>query len=189
MIEFPPIPSWDAMHPLIVHFPVALLLVVPLFLVLGGALELREARRGRPYLMAALVLLVLGTVATFVAIETGEAAGKVTERSAALSAVLERHESLAETTRTVFTVLSVTLAAILLVPRAFRRELPRAATVGLLAVFTLSYGAGAVLLANTAHNGGRLVHEMGSSPAMASAATAQMPGVSAPDKDQEDSDD
>jgi uncharacterized membrane protein len=89
MIEFPPIPSWDAMHPLIVHFPVALLLVVPLFLVLGGVLEFREARRGRPYLMTALVLLVLGTVATFVAIETGEAAGKVTERTAALSAVLE----------------------------------------------------------------------------------------------------
>ena len=35
MIEFPPIPSWDGLHPLIVHFPIALLLVAPLLVVLG----------------------------------------------------------------------------------------------------------------------------------------------------------
>ena len=172
MIEFPPIPSWDALHPLIVHFPIALLLVAPLFVVLGGILELRVTGRGRPYLVAALVLLALGTVATFVAIATGEAAGKLTDRTEALSAVLERHESLAETTRLVFSVLTVTLAAILLVPRAFRRELPRIATAGLLAAFVVSYSAGAVLLANTAHNGGRLVHELGARAFMAPTATS-----------------
>jgi uncharacterized membrane protein len=174
MIEFPPIPAWDALHPLIVHFPIALLLVVPLFLAVGGLLDLRAPGRGRPYLGAALVLLALGTAATFVAIETGEAAGKLTERTEAVSAVLERHESLAETTRLVFSALTVILAAILLVPRAFRRELPRAATAGLLAAFIVSYSAGAVVLANTAHNGGRLVHELG-----AHAAMAPDPGVAA----------
>lgn len=167
MIEFPPIPSWDALHPLIIHFPIGLLLVAPLFVVLGGLLELRTAGKGRPYLVAALVLIALGTAATFVAIETGEAAGKLVDRTDALSAVLERHESLAETTRLVFSVLTVILAAILLVPRAFRRELPRAATAGLLAAFIVSYSAGAVLLANTAHNGGRLVHEFGARAFMA----------------------
>lgn len=172
MIEFPPIPTWDALHPLIVHFPIALLLVAPLFVLLGGILELRAAGRGRPYLGAALLLLALGTAATFVAIETGEAAGKLADRSDAVNAVLERHESLAETTRVVFSVLTVILAAILLVPRAFRRELPRAATAGLLAAFIVSYSAGAVLLANTAHNGGRLVHELGTRAAMGPTATA-----------------
>ncbi len=35
--SFPPFPSWDGLHPLIVHFPIALLLVAPLFVVLGLA--------------------------------------------------------------------------------------------------------------------------------------------------------
>lgn len=186
MIELPTIPTWDALHPLIVHFPIALLLVAPLFVVVGTLLELRVPSRGRPYLAAALVLLVLGTVATFVAVETGEAAGKVTQRSEALSAVLERHESLAETTRAVFTILTVILAAILLVPRAFRRELPRAAMGGILTAFLVSYSAGAVLLANTAHNGGRLVHELGASAATApTGTTAAAPSATAP-KDDDD---
>jgi len=171
MIEFPPIPAWDALHPLIVHFPIALLLVAPLFVAIGGLLEVRAPGRGRAYLVAALVLLALGTAATFVAVETGEAAGKLTDRTEALSAVLERHESLAETTRLVFSALTAILAAILLVPRAFRRELPPAATAGLLGAFIVSYSAGAVLLANTAHNGGRLVHELGARAAMAPAST------------------
>ncbi len=161
MIEFPSIPAWNALHPLVVHFPIALLLVAPLFLVLGGALDLRRPGLGRPYLLASLALLVLGTAGTFLAIGTGEAAGKISERSDALSAVLERHESLAETTRLVFSGLTVILTAILLAPRAMRRELPRLATAGLLGAFIVSYSAGAVLLANTAHNGGRLVHELG----------------------------
>ena len=38
MIQTPPIPSWDGLHPLIIDFPIALLLVAPL-LVLIGALQ------------------------------------------------------------------------------------------------------------------------------------------------------
>ncbi len=172
MIEFPPIPAWNALHPLIVHFPIALLLVAPLFVVLGGLLDVRTPGRGRAFLVTALLLLALGTAATFVAVETGEAAGKLTDRTEALSAVLERHESLAETTRLVFSALTVMLAAILLVPRVFRRELPRAAATGLLGAFVVFYSAGAVVLANTAHNGGRLVHELGARAVVAPVATA-----------------
>lgn len=178
MIELPPIPSWDALHPLVVHFPVALLLVAPLFVVIAAVVGHGEPGRGRPYLVAALVLLALGTIGTYVAVETGEAAGKLTDRTEALSAVLEKHESLAETTRLVFSVLTVILAAILLVPLALRRALPRSAGTGLLAAFVVAYGAGAVLLANTAHNGGRLVHELGARALMAPTQTAE--GAPAP---------
>ncbi len=183
MVEFPPIPSWDALHPLIVHFPIALLLVAPLFVALGCLLEFRAQGQGRPYLGEALLLLALGTAATFVAIETGEAAGKLTDRTDALATVLERHESLAETTRLVFSALTVILASILLVPRTFRRELPRAATAGLLAAFFVSYSAGAVLLANTAHNGGRLVHELGARAGMAPLSRAEAPPAARADAD------
>lgn len=155
MVEFPPLPSWDGLHPLIVHFPIALLLVAPLFVLLGVVL-----RRGRPFLWAALILMAIGTAGTFLAVSTGEAAGKLAERTPQINAVLEHHEQLAERTRVGFAVLTAIFAAIL-VPAFFRREPGRVVTVVLPLVFLVCYGGGVVLLANTAHNGGRLVHELG----------------------------
>ena len=73
MIQFPPIPSWDALHPLVIHFPIALLLVVP-FLIVVGALVPPE--RGRAILYVALALMIAGTLGTFLAVATGEAAAR-----------------------------------------------------------------------------------------------------------------
>ncbi|MGE5275472.1 MAG: DUF2231 domain-containing protein [Acidobacteriota bacterium] len=156
MLELPRLPSWDGLHPLIVHFPIALLLVAPLFVVLGMTL-----RRNRPFLWAALLLMAIGTAATFVAVSTGEAAGRLADRTPEIKAVLEHHEKLAETTRVVFTVLTVIFAAIVVVPAAVRRLQTRRVTVALSLAFLVCYGAGVLLLVNTAHNGGRLVHELG----------------------------
>lgn len=156
MFELPRLPSWDGLHPLIVHFPIALLLVAPLFVVLGMTL-----RRNRPFLWAALLLMAIGTAATFIAVLTGEAAGKLAERTPEIKTVLEHHEALAETTRAVFTGLTVIFAAIVVVPAFVRRLQTRAVTVVLSLVFLVCYGAGVIVLVNTAHNGGRLVHELG----------------------------
>jgi uncharacterized membrane protein len=41
MIALPPIPSWEGLHPLIIHFPIVLLLIAP-FLILIGAFLPRE---------------------------------------------------------------------------------------------------------------------------------------------------
>lgn len=156
MVEFPPLPSWDGLHPLIVHFPIALLIVAPLFIVLGIVL-----RRARPFLWAALLLMVIGTAGIFIAISTGEAAGKLAERTPQINAVLEHHEQLAERTRLGFAILTVVFAAILALPRLIRRQPGRVATLVLPVVFLVGYLAGMVMLVNTAHNGGRLVHELG----------------------------
>ena len=64
---FPPIPSWDGLHPLIIHFPIALLLVAPILVLLG----LISPNRGRAFLGAALILMVLGTIASWIAVSTG----------------------------------------------------------------------------------------------------------------------
>jgi len=158
MQAVPPIPSWSELHPLVIHFPIALLLVAPLFIIAG---ILMNPQNGRPFLMTALALMVLGTVGTVVAVLTGEAAAEVAHRTSGVSAVLERHQELAEITRDIFGLLSVIFAAILFVPRFLKRETTTAAARTLPLAFLLFYGAGTVVLVNTAHNGGRLVHEFG----------------------------
>lgn len=154
---FPPIPSWDALHPLIVHFPIGLLLVTPILILIG----LFFPKNGKGFLWAAFVVMLLGTIATYVALQTGEAASELVVRTPDIQAVLEHHEELADTTRTVFTTLTVIFGAILFVPMAFKKELNQKIMIPVGVTFLLFYSAGSVLLANTAHQGGRLVHEFG----------------------------
>ena len=173
MLQFPVIPSWDALHPLIIHFPIALLLIAPIFIVVGAVLA---PAKGRPYLVAAMVLLLVGTASVFVAVGTGEAAGKLAERAPGMEQILETHESLAERTQAVFSVLTVIFLVLLAVPWLLKRADTRLTTTILPLAFLVLYSAGALLLVNTAHNGGRLVHEFGvramvtSTPVDASAA-------------------
>ncbi len=157
MPQFPPVPAWDGLHPLIIHFPIGLLLIAPLFLILGAV---GGSRWGRDFLWASLILMVLGTAAIFVSVETGEAAGKLAERSAEIKPILEHHEKLAERTLLTFSILTGIFAVMMLatlVPKLRSRLLMTVAPLVLL-VF---YGFGALLLSDTAHHGGRLVHEFG----------------------------
>jgi uncharacterized membrane protein len=158
MFQFPPIPSWDGLHPLIIHFPIALLLIAPLFIIAGATMQ---PAKGRTYHLAGLALMLLGTAAVFVAVATGEAAGELAERVAGVKQVLETHEMLAERTRVVFSVLSVIFAALLFVPRLLKHVESRLVSTTLPLAFLVLYLAGMLLLINTAHNGGRLVHEFG----------------------------
>ncbi len=158
MIQLPPVPSWDGLHPLIIHFPIALLLIAPLFVLIGAALA---PAKGRAYHLAALILMVLGTASVFVAVESGEAAGKLAERTPEINAVLERHSGLAETTSYTFAGLTIAFAVLLGGARLLRRHESRMVTTVIPLVFLVAYSAGVLLLVNTAHNGGRLVHEFG----------------------------
>jgi uncharacterized membrane protein len=154
----PPMPGWDGLHPLIVHFPIALLLVAPLFVLIGAFLS---PEKGKPFFIAGLLLMVLGTISMFVASSTGEAARRVATKTPQIRAVLEQHEDLAETTEVVFAVLTVAFGALLFVPGILRRQLSRKLGARLLVIFFLGYVAGAVLLADAAHQGGVLVHDFG----------------------------
>jgi hypothetical protein len=57
--------------------------------------------------------------------------------------------------------LTVIFATILFMPRLLKRETTMAVARILPLAFLLFYAAGTVVLVNTAHNGGRLVHEFG----------------------------
>lgn len=164
----PPWPGWDGLHPLIIHFPIGLLMVSPIFVLLALAVRRHE----RAFSWTTLVLLALGTAATFIAVSTGKAAGELAEHNDAINAVLSRHEELAETTRTVFAVLTALYAAFVLLPARvprLARSVYRRAGNGVFLVLLLS---ACVLVVNTAHQGGRLVHQLGVHAIMPAAGTA-----------------
>lgn len=154
----PPLPAWDALHPLIIHFPIVLLLLSPLFIAIGAALR---PPKGQPFMIAALLVLLLGTGSLFVAVATGEAAGELAERGGAVNTVLESHEALAEQTRLVFVGLSVLLLGLFALPRLLHRQNTRLFSTILPLSFLALYSVGILSLVNTAHAGGRLVHEFG----------------------------
>lgn len=64
-------------------------------------------------------------------------------------------------TRIVFSVLTLLFAAILFLPRILKREASALTARILPLAFLLLYCTGSVILVNTAHNGGKLVHELG----------------------------
>lgn len=167
----PSLPPWAGIHPLLVHFPIALLFTTPIFLVLA----LLMGRRNRGWAFAALLMLFLGTVGVFVAASSGEAAGKLAERSPEINAVLERHEHLAETAQVIFSGLALAFAALIIVPIALKRELPRWAHASAHTLFLVAFLGSLGFLVQIAHQGGRLVHQFGVHALMAPTPGEAMP--------------
>ncbi len=155
MFEFPPIPTWDGLHPIIVHFPIALLITTPVMIV--AALAWKRHRFGLN--TAALLLMILGTSAAFIAVSTGEAAGELAVRSPSVSEALEHHEELGELTRNLFVGLTVAFGVMLGAGWVLRTKLKRAYILLATVAYLAAYGAGSIVLMNTGHAGGRLVHE------------------------------
>jgi uncharacterized membrane protein len=158
MFQLPLFPGWDGLHPLIIHFPIALLFTAPLFVIFGAVLS---PPRGRAFLLSALILMVLGTASIILSVETGEAAGELVRSDPAIKAVIAEHRDLAEATQVLFSVLTLVFGALLFVPHWIRAELGRRVNFALLAVFLIFYTTGILFLVHTAHHGGLLVHEMG----------------------------
>jgi uncharacterized membrane protein len=150
-------PGWDALHPFVVHFPIALLMFAPVFVVL----EMLAHSRPNGFGTSALVLLVAGTAAIVLAIETGEAAGELADHTPAINAVMSKHVDLAERARSVFVVLTLAYGLLLLAPRWVKALTRPAVRLVSHAVFLALLLAGCLLIVNTSHAGGRLVHELG----------------------------
>lgn len=186
MFRLPPIPSWDALHPLVIHFPIVLFFFAPVFIIAAIVLP-RKLSTG--FAIAALTLMVFGTISAFVAVSTGEAAGELAERwRPGVEAAIEQHEELAETARTVFTVLTGIFAVLAIAPVLLGKKKPlsRGVIAAAYAVFLVIYAPAAILLANAAHQGGVLVHEYG---VHAMLPASQAPPTAAPDNPDQPADD
>jgi uncharacterized membrane protein len=154
----PPTPPFEGMHVLVVHFPIVLSLVAPLFMFLAAIFPIRA----RWCSFAALILLALGTAGTLAAVVTGEAArDAVEEGKDEMFAVLQQHERLADMVRIVLVVVTVLYALFTLLPSVIRSWITPSYLVPVQLVFLLVFLASGLLLANTAHLGGRLVHQYG----------------------------
>ena len=166
----PPLPSWNGIHPLVVHFPIALLTVAPLLVVIGLA-----ARSHRAFFLSALLLMALGAGGSWLAVASGEAASQLAERVPGVAPLLKHHEEMAETTRALFTALTLGYAAMLAIAWVLRPNLRFTAVLGACAVFLAGYSAALVYMANTAHQGARLVHEMGVHAPLMAVSTPRVP--------------
>lgn len=158
MWQLPPTPTWDSLHPIITHFPIALLLLSPVFVVLAIIpWRYRWVMAG-----VAAVMMSIATISAWIAVSTGEAAGELALRDPQMNPVLELHEELAETTASLATgcvVGFLSLIAIVAIVR--KRSWHRWLWVVGCGVVLVGQAVTALAVTNTGHNGGRLVHEFG----------------------------
>lgn len=179
----------NPLHPVIVHFPIALILV-------GAAAAAVSVILNRWHLSwFAAMLLALGSIGTFVASQTGETAEDTAGKlPAAADALLETHEEWAERTEAtsavaaLFVAASASVGAIALRRKAGESRDDTAAQVtthparlpkfsfALRAVAALAGLAACYCIYQTGHAGGKLVYEHG----VGVKTTAPKQGESAP---------
>jgi uncharacterized membrane protein len=145
-----PVPAWAPnVHPLVVHFPIALLIAAVAVDMLGWALRRNTALRH-----VATVLYVLGTLGAVAAYLTGRAASQTVWLPGMAQAVLKEHWDWA--LRTVWFFAAVTPVRLALL-RPSRPDPGHA----LVATFALVGLVGIGLLLETGDRGGRLVFQHG----------------------------
>lgn len=158
-------PPLEGLHPMIVHFPIALLLVAPILVVLG----LLNKRCTMAWWAAAAVILLLGTIGAWAATITGEmsekaglvtaAMKKMPEAATAINDTLETHSDLAESARNIFTAVTGLFTLFVAFSLLTKRVYAKAASVGIALVFLVLWGVGAFKVIQVGHLGATLVHK------------------------------
>ena len=156
--ELPPQPPWEGLHPLVIHFPIALLFITPVFVLLAAFL----GKHGRWFGLTALMLLVMGTVSGAVAVSAGKAAFDALESVEDGGwEVGEEHQQAAEEVQIMLIGLTLLYALLFAIPLVIPKWnvwkywlLTNLVFLALLMVANLQ-------LAHAAHLGGRLVNQYG----------------------------
>ncbi|VAW12345.1 hypothetical protein MNBD_BACTEROID05-758 [hydrothermal vent metagenome] len=149
--------NWGAIHPIIIHFPVVLLLIVPFFILAGITFE----RSSKTLYLCALILMLLGTTAIFIAVSTGEQATEALETNTSILSTLGHHDELAEKSKVIFSVLSGIFLIFYLRTNKLTQIGSRKIIISILTFFLIFYTFALLILFNTAHYGAKLVHQYG----------------------------
>ncbi|MBN1867431.1 hypothetical protein JW916_09075 [Candidatus Sumerlaeota bacterium] len=156
---FPPLPPWEGIHPILAHFPIGLLFVVPVLLLIS----IFRLRQTPCFSIAALILMILGVIGAFLAVFSGAAGASLVfnEVGPDVQQAIHKHEELAEIARTIFAVLTLVYAALVILPPWLKKPVPSRARLILEVVFLVVWTVGLLVLLNAAHAGGLLVHKYG----------------------------
>ncbi len=154
-------PTLAQLHPQVVHFAVALLLLGVLFRVISLTGKLKFTDH------AAATLLILGTIAALVSVKSGDAAHSPVERIPGARPAVIEHEAAAETTENVFAlvalleIIALGMAASTKTAGKVRWAHAASAVVGIW---------GATTLYRTAELGGEIVYKHAGGPGIRSGA-------------------
>ena len=151
----------NPLHPAVVHFPIVLAFLLPLFAI-GALVAIRRGARPLRAWSLPLALAAALTLSSWVAVQTGEAQDERVERVVA-EQPLDTHEEAAE--------LFLTLSGVLLLVSAM--GLARG-VVGRAGRITATVGAVALVVAaaRVGHSGGELVYRHGAASAYVPAPAA-----------------
>jgi uncharacterized membrane protein len=157
MDQLPMIPGWDGIHPLLIHFPLTLFFLAPVFVLFAS---FTKATTRRTFLISALTVMLLGITLTYAAFEAGQTAAASVTRTEEVRTVVDRHQELAGLARSSLTAATLLFGLTFLMCTCFHlqlRELNSVLPLG----SVVFYALGLFWLINTAYHGERLVHEFG----------------------------
>lgn len=132
------------LHPMIVHFPIALLIVGFLFDI-AGSITKRES-----FTQTAFYLIILGALGVIAAFITGDQAGSGITEEGALKQALENHEEAAT-----LTIWIVSIAAAFRIALVLLKKFKGVLKMVSLALFLIAVLA----IARTGYYGGELVYK------------------------------
>jgi uncharacterized membrane protein len=158
-------PTLAQLHPQVVHFAIALALVGVLFRLISLTGRLQFTNH------AAAVLILIGTGATLVAVQSGDAAHGPVERIPGVRPAVIEHEESAEWTERLFiAVMALEALALGLAAAPSTQRFVRFVHIGAAAIGVV----GAASMVRTGHLGGEIVYKYAGGPGLRSGEDADI---------------